>query len=220
VRAFCILVGLLLIGSFNQQPEQREEGPTIKSFTSTQESVWSCPPGQHCKFDNQPILRTTPQGPGSLKYKYSAEAGEILGEGPTVTWNLEWAKVGRYNVTVVIENEKGQQASRTLSVDVGQCTECYVRVVPCPTIFVTCPAEIEKGKLIPFEVTVMGPSPTEPISYSWTTYGGKIAEGKHASKMAVQPAGFPFETITATVSVGGYHPSCAVQASCTASVKE
>lgn len=221
MRAFCILVGLLLIGSFNQEPEKRDEGPTITSFTSTQESVWSCPRVDHtCRFDEQLLLRTSAQGLGPLTYRYSVEAGEILGEGYTVTWNLKGAKVGRYSVTVVVENEKGQQASRTLTVNVELCTECYIAVVPCPTIFVTCPAEIGKGKLIPFEVTVTGPSPLEPISYTWTTYGGKIAEGKHASKMAAQPAGFPFETITATVSVGGYDRSCFVEASCTTSVKD
>jgi hypothetical protein len=221
VRTFCILAGLLLIGSFNQKSEQREEGPTIRSFTSTLESVMSCPRVEHyCKFDKQPILKTIAQGPGRVTYRYLVDAGRILGEGPSVTWNLEAAKVGQYKVTVVVGNEKGQQASSTLAVNVELCTECYTRESPCPTILVACPAKIGKGKLIPFDVTVTGFPPTEPISYSWTTYGGKIVKGKHAKKMAVQPSGFRFETITATVSVGGYHPFCAVEASCTTSVKE
>lgn len=181
----------------------------------------SCPRADlYCKFDKQPVIRTNAHGPGRLTYKYSVEAGEILGEGPTVTWNLEGVKVGQYKVTVVVENEKGQQPSRTLTVNVELCTECITRESPCPTIFVACPSEVEQRKLIPFEVTLTGPPPTEPISYSWTTYGGKIVKGKHASKMEVQPSGFRFETITATVSVGGYHPSCTVEASCTTSVKD
>ena len=217
----CIVVGFLLIGSLNRKSEKREEGPTITSFTSTLESVMSCPHVDHsCKVGKQPLLKTIAHGPGRLTYRYSVEAGEILGEGPAVTWKLEGAKVGQYEVTVVVENEKGQRASGTLIVNVELCTECYIAEPPCPTIFVACPAQIGKGKLIPFYVTVTGRPPTEPISYSWTTYGGRVVKGKHARKMAVQPSGFPFETITATVSVGGYHTSCTLEASCTASVKD
>ena len=127
MRAFCILVGLLLIGSFNQEPRDKQEGHIIKSFTSTRRAVIKCPSfHEFCEFDRRPILNTTAEDPdqGRLTYRYLVETGKIIGEGPAVIWNLEGAKVGEYKVTVVVENEKRQRASKTLTVRVEVCTSC------------------------------------------------------------------------------------------------
>jgi len=156
----------------------------------------------------------------TLTYSYSVTAGKIEGEGAQVTWDLRDAANGQYTATVSVKNKSGSSADATLTVTIADCGSCDPPPPPCPTITVECPSEVEKGKPITFTANVKGDSLLGDASYEWWASSGKIVKGQSEKKMTLEPAGFPFETITVTVSVGGFDPSCTgTQASCTISIK-
>ena len=164
--------------------------------------------------DGRLTLTTTVEdlGGDALTYSYKVTAGKIEGEGAQVIWNLSDAANGEYTATVSVKNKSGPRADATLTVTIADCGSCDPPPPPCPTITVECPSEVEKGKPITFTANVKGDPVLDPLlgdaSYEWFTSSGKILKGQSEKKMTLEPAGFPFETITVTVSVRGFDPSC------------
>ena len=200
---------------------------SIKSFTATESTVVLCPFGSSW-INNVTTLRThvSDGSPAdSLSYTYIVPVGVIEGSGPTVFWNLERQPPGKYEAIVVVEDRKGNKARATVTINAIPSGACDPPPPPCPTITVECPSEVEKGKPISFTANIKGDPVLDSLlgdaSYEWFTSSGKIVKGKSEKKMTLEPAGFPFETITVTVSVGGFDPSCTgTQASCTISIKK
>jgi hypothetical protein len=165
-------------------------------------------------------LNTTVEETGPLTYAYTVSAGKIEGTGPAVIWNLGYVPIGEHSATVSVTNVKKGLATATLTVRIIECGSCDPPPPPCPTITVECPSEVEKGKPISFTANIKGDPLLDDASYEWWASSGKIVKGKSEKKMTLEPSGFPFETITVTVSVGGFDPSCTgTEASCTISIK-
>jgi len=195
----------------------------IKSFTASTSTVELCP---FSRWMNRTTLTTdlAERSAESLSYSYVVPVGKIEGSGPTVVWNLDRQPPGTYQAAVSVEDRKGYKAQATLTINAVVSTACDPPPPPCPTITVECPSEVEKGNPITFTANVKGDPILDPLlgdaSYEWWASSGRIVKGQTEKKMTLEPAGLPFETITVTVSVGGFDPSCtATQASCTISVK-
>jgi hypothetical protein len=83
---------------------------------------------------------------------------------------------------------------------------------PCPTISVSCPNDHTPGELLIYTAASRGGDPKAILTYHWTTSAGTIVEGQGTPMIKVRVEGW--STHTATLKVGGLHPSCATTASC------
>ena len=202
-----------------QKSRTPNHAPTIESLSVSPGTV--CSTGcENVPLSRGATLRTVASDPDGdvLTYRYSVPAGNIEGRGDTVFWNLKHQRPGEYRAIVTVEDQKGNKVSAPLLV---MATWCELCAEPCTMVVsVECPSEIESGKLITFVARVEGGPKDTALSYSWSSDAGRIVDGKFEKKMTLNLLRFPFEKVTATVSVGGYDPSCINQASCTTKVKE
>ena len=226
MRAAIVIVAFLLSAAPVAQKKTKVKPPIIKLFSSSAYSISHCPFSLSlCPRESRHLkLNTAVEDAGPVKYAYTVSAGRIEGTGPLVIWNLDDIPFGEYDAKVSVTNAKKGLATATLKVKIVECGVCDPPPPLCPTITVECPSEVEKGKPITFTVNIKGDPSLDPllddVSYEWFTSSGKIVKGQSERKMTLEPSGFPFETITVTVSVRGFDPSCTgTQASCTISIK-
>jgi hypothetical protein len=221
ILVFILLTGSLLLqgGTAKQKSRTPNRAPTIESLTVSRGRV--CSVGcEDVPVSRGATLITVASDPDGdvLTYRYSVPAGTIEGTGGTVFWNLKNQLQGEYRATVTVEDKKGDKTTASVTVMAVWCELCKS---PCTMVVnVECPSEIESGKLITFVARVGGAPKDTALSYSWNSDAGRIVDGKIEKKMTLDLLRFPFEKVTATVSVGGYDPSCINQASCTTRIKE
>jgi len=102
-----------------------------------------------------------------LSYNWSANGGEITGEGATVTWTAPHS-AGSYNVTVTVTDGRGGE--------VMSCVIIEVRANRPPTITsleAAAPWTTPSGSI---QVTCDASDPDgDELSYEWTTDGGDIS---------------------------------------------
>jgi hypothetical protein len=75
-------------------------------------------PGDTCSI----TCMATDLGGDVLSYEWLAASGSIEGEGATVSWTAP-EKAGLYQVTAVVSDEEGNQASKSVSLRVGEVEE-------------------------------------------------------------------------------------------------
>jgi hypothetical protein len=71
---------------------------------------------------------------------------------------------------------------------------------------------------VTFTASVSGGDPAVTPTYNWTVSAGTITSGQGTSTITVDTTGTGGQSITATVTVGGYPSSCNVSSSCTNSI--
>lgn len=186
--------------------------PTISSFTSSMTKIEFCPFfGRHsCSSETMVVmLQVKANDPDNdkLTYKYSATAGSILGTDEAANWDLDKVPIGIQTATVEVSDQRGGKASSIVSIDVAVCGACDS---PCPTVSVTCPAEVSQGEIAVFVANVSG---DEKSTYLWSHSNGKHV-GQTGPELRIEAKGSPGDIISATVEVGGIEPSCSRHASC------
>jgi len=94
-------------------------------------------------------------------------------------------------------------------------TRSHALLDDCPKLTITCPDELPKsGKTYLVKVRVEGADPTKKLSYKWSVSSGEIVDGQGTSILKVRFTK-PWESLTATVEVGGLPTNCENTASCT-----
>ncbi len=169
---------------------------------------------------------TDPDG-DTLLYTWSTTGGRITGDGPNVTWDLTGVAPGSYNATVEVDDGCGCIAFSTTTVTATECTDCkteeeiaLLAKPKCPTITVDCPTSLTlAGQPITFTANVSSGNPNVTPTFNWTVSAGSISSGQGASSITVDTTGLASgSSVTATVSVGGFDPSCSASQSCTAGI--
>ena len=160
---------------------------------------------------------TDPDG-DTLLYTWSTTGGRVTGDGPNATLDLTGASPGTYTVTVEVDDGCGCVAFTSTTVTVNVCGCVSPRVVPCPTVRVSCQDQASEGQTITFTANVTGGDTSVTPTYNWTVSAGTIASGQGTSSITVNTAGLGGQSVTATVDVGGYDRSCSTSASCTTAV--
>ena len=102
-----------------------------------------------------------------LSYNWSADGGEINGEGATVTWTAPYF-AGSYNVTVIVTDSRGSGVTRKVTIEVrtnraptiNNLVANAVWTTPSGNLQVTCDASDPDG---------------DELSYAWTASGGEIS---------------------------------------------
>jgi Tfp pilus assembly protein PilV len=151
----------------------------------------------------------------TLLYTWTVTGGKLTGDGRMVSWDLSGLQPGTYTANVSVVDGNGGTATGTASVTIAECTNCKAPTV-CPTVSVSCPANVPQGDPITFTASVSGDA---SVTYNWTVSAGTISSGQGTSSISVDTTGIGGQSVTATVELGGLDPSCSRTASCTTSVE-
>jgi hypothetical protein len=151
----------------------------------------------------------------TLLYTWSVTGGRLSGEGRAVTWDLSGAQAGSYTASVEVNDGNTHTATAQTTVTIATC-RCEA---PCPQVSVSCPADVEQGTPITFTASVTGGDTSVTGTYNWSVSAGTITSGQGTSTITVDTAGIGGQTVTASVEVGGYPPTCATTASCSTQVR-
>lgn len=104
----------------------------------------------------------------------------------------------------------GQTIARSDTADIT------ILVPGCPHIVVQCPDIAVVGETITFRSLIKGGDPKVTPTFKWTVAAGTISSGQGTSQITVDTIGqVAGSSVTATVEVGGYDPSCDTTKSCT-----
>jgi PKD-like domain len=138
-------------------------------------------------------------------YKWTVDGGQLIGDGPSPTWDLSGVPGGTYKAMVEVDTVSGEEgcvvfASATVA------TRCPPPV--CPNVLISCPARVAVDQPINFSANVIGGTPSVKGVYNWTVSAGKIISGQGTDRIQVDTTGLAGETITATLSMGGYNLDC------------
>ena len=185
--------------------------PLSLSLTADANSVSACDGSAQ-----QVKLTANAVSPGGypIKYKWTTESGVISGEGPVVTWNLAGLKPGYHKASLDIQSVGAEGSCQAFSSITVLVNPCPVVQPVCPAIEISCPTNITRDQPVTFTSRYTGgvPANINPV-YNWTVSAGRIIEGQGTNTIKVDITGLAGESITASLSMGGYNLDCT--ASCT-----
>jgi hypothetical protein len=212
--------------------EQANRPPVISRFEASATLVHTCGPNICVPKERRAIIlrvSATDTENDPLTYEYSPTGGEILGTGNSVSWRLGGERVGDYVVTVKVTDSKGASTAETLKVAVKECWSCRMSgpEPPCPLISVTAwsdfteTKETYRGGLLYFHAMVQTDSyfQTRP-DYVWTVSNGRLLSGQHTPSIKVETMGEPGKSVTATIEIEGFDPSCIKKADSSLVIKD
>jgi hypothetical protein len=163
------------------------------------------------------VNATDPDG-DALQYEYSTTEGSISGKGTSVIWNLKDVPRGPHEVRVTVSDGKGGKVEAALTVRTVDASICDPPPPPCPVVKVSCPEELEKSKPFVFSILIEGEGTYKP-SFHWKLNAGRIVKGQDGREIEATTTGANgFDSITATVEVRGFDPSCILLGSCTTKI--
>jgi len=152
--------------------------------------------------------KATCPGGGPIGYGWSTSAGRIDGNGPTVTWDLSGVSPGYYKAFVDIETGSGKELCQAFSSTTVLVKKCPPSRPICPNTVISCPDNPVAGEPLDFSATVTGGAPNVSALYNWTVSAGTIIAGQGTNSIRVDTTGLAGESVTATLSMGGYHLDC------------
>ena len=217
-------IGQFWIGHRNARalPVPPNQPPTVSVSASAASLFLPCPEGTQpvdctpsSSFEVQLTADARDPDNDTLLYTWSVTGGRLSGEGRAVTWDLSGVQAGTYTASVEVNDGNNHTANASTTVTVGEC-RC---VAPCPQVSVSCPADVEEGAPITFTASVTGGDTTVTGTYNWSVSAGTITSGQGTPTITVDTAGIGGQTVTASVDVGGYPPTCATTASCSTQVR-
>ena len=186
--------------------------PLTLSLIADANSVSACADG------GAPRVKLTANAvsPGGypIKYKWTTESGVISGEGPVVSWNLAGLKPGYHKASLDIQSVGAEGSCQAFSSITVVVNPCPVVQPVCPAIEISCPTAITRNQPVTFTSTYTGgvPANITPV-YNWSVSAGRIIEGQGTNTIKVDTSELGGQTVTATLSMGGYNLECS--ASCT-----
>ena len=168
-----------------------------------------------CEGSTAPVVnldaRVTSSYP--VRYRWTTNAGRINGDGPTVTWDVSGLQPGVYKAYVDIDTGSGDAACQAFTSTTVVVNRCPPPPPTCPTVGIICPERVVLGEPLTFSSNVTGGSPNVTPIYNWTVSAGQIIDGQGTPTIHVDTNGLAGQTVTATLSMGGYTLDCS--ATCT-----
>lgn len=203
--------------------------PAVGLQASKTSIIFPCPPGSRtidssCPADPDFHVRLTSTARDFRKrplYAYTVGVGRIIGEGTSVTWDLNGVPPGVYVASVEVRDNKNQRAVSSVTVTLSLCAHCVTCDGLCPPIAVICYDEVKAGTPITCKVEM--PRSSE-FKYVWSVYGysGEDLSGRLRSRdtyVSIPTETLAGQTITVEVAVKGLDPSCNSTASSQTKVK-
>lgn len=160
--------------------------PAIASLAAPERVI----PAGSCQI----VCDATDSDRDELSYNWSASAGELNGEGATVTWTAP-DSVGSYNVTVTVTDGHGGEAAEQVTIEVrpnrpptiGSLVADTDWTLPSGIVQVTCTASDPDG---------------DELSYEWTTATGGTIPGTGAAVNWTAPQDVGIYNVTVVVKDG------------------
>lgn len=184
VSLIILAVAALLIGSCTP-PNQP---PVISSLTANNEEEVS--PGGSCQIE----CTASDPDEDELSYIWSADGGNISGEGPVVIWTAP-DELGTYTITVQVTD--GRDGEETEQITINAVAPNH------PPVIESLTAEwsrLRKASNTPITCLASDPDEDE-LSYIWSANGGNIT-GEGNTVTWVAPNDYGTYTITVTVTDG------------------
>jgi len=148
-----------------------------------------------------------------ISYRWTATSGHIEGDGPNVTWDLSGLQPGYYKAYVDIDTGSGDEACQAFASTAVLVRRCPPPPPVCPNVAIECPDHVVLGEPLTFRSTVTGGTPGVRQIYNWTVSAGTILDGQGTDTIHVDTTGLAGQTVTATLTMGGYNLDCS--ATCT-----
>jgi hypothetical protein len=186
--------------------------PPTLSVTADQSVLSTCAGEGGAALIRLNAQAISPDG-NPIRYIWTTNAGRIEGDGAAVTWNLSGVKAGYYKAYLEIDTGSGDRLCQAFS-STAVLVKCPPPPPPiCPNVSITCPEKVEAGQPVIFSSTLSGGTGNIAPMYNWNVSAGKITAGQGTSSITVDSTGLAGQTLTATLSMGGYNQGCS--ATCT-----
>lgn len=188
--------------------------PLSLSLTADSNIVTACADG------GAPQVRLTANAvsPGGypIKYKWTTDAGTIIGEGPTVSWNMAGLAPGYHKASLDIQSVGSDGSCQAFSAVSVMVKPCVVVKPVCPAIEISCPTDVALDQPITFTSRYSGGVPANVTpAYNWTVSAGTIIAGQGTDTIKVDTAGLGGQTVKASLSIGGYNLECSADCAVT-----
>jgi hypothetical protein len=148
-----------------------------------------------------------------IRYRWTSSSGRIEGDGANVTWDLSGAEPGYHRASVDIDTGSGDEACQAFSSTTVLVNRCPPPQPVCPNVSIVCPDKAEVGQPLTFSSNLTGGTPGITPIYNWTVSAGRILDGQGTSSIRVDTTGLAGQTVTATLSMGGYTLECSATCS-------
>lgn len=187
--------------------------PPTLTLTSDTSVVSACTEGSVPRV--QLTAQASSPAGNPIRYRWSTTAGSIVGDGPTVTWDLAGVSPGYYKALIQIATGGTDGECEALSSRSILVNPCAPPRPICPNVSVTCPTAVAIDQPITFTSNVTGGVPASAPIYNWTVSAGTILEGQGTPTIKVDTRGLAGQTVRATLTMDGLplncSDSCAVQ---------
>jgi len=145
-----------------------------------------------------------------IRYRWTANAGRIEGDGSIVSWDLSGLQPGYYRAYVDIDTGSGDELCQAFSSTAVLVNRCPPPPPTCPDVTVEGPDRVVPGEPLTFRSSVTGGLPQAKVTqtYNWTVSAGRIIDGQGTGTLHVDNTGLAGQTVRATLSMGGYNLDC------------
>ncbi|MDQ3667579.1 MAG: hypothetical protein M3410_13580 [Acidobacteriota bacterium] len=155
---------------------------------------------------------TSPNG-NPIRYNWTTSAGRIDGNGAAVNWDLSGVRPGYYKAFLAIDSGSGDEACEAFS-SIAVFVKCPPPPPPvCPNVYITCPDRVELDQPVTFTSSLTGGSGNVTPNFNWTVSAGRIIEGQGTGSIKVDTTGLAGQTLSATLTMGGYPLDCSASCS-------
>jgi len=176
--------------------------PLTLSLTSNATSVTTCADNGAPKV--QLNARAVSPSGNPIKYRWTTPDGVIIGEGPTVTWDMTGLKPGYHKASLDILTSGNEGECHAFSSVTVLVNPCPVVAPVCPKIDIVCPTNTGIDQPLTFTSTASGGTPSIAPVYNWTVSAGTIIEGQGTNTIKVNTTGLAGQTVRASLSMPGY----------------
>ena len=208
------LVGMLSLAASAAAQKVRVE---TRAFTPPNLSVGADPQLiTVCEGAGPAVVRLNARATSDypIRYRWTTNVGRLDGDGETVSWDLSGVAPGRYRAYVDIDTGSGDEACQAFASTTVLVNRCPPTPPVCPNVSIICPERAELGQVLTFSSNVTGGTPGIAGIYNWTVSAGQIIEGQGTPTIRVDTTGLSGgQTVTATLSMGGYTLDCSATCS-------
>lgn len=183
--------------------EVREFGPPNLSLLAEPRVITACEDSSTAVVHLN--ARATSNSP--ISYRWTSNAGRISGEGAAVTWDLSGLQPGYYKAYVDIDTGGGDEACQAFASTSVLVNRCAPPPPTCPNVAIECPNRVVVNEPLTLRSTVSGGSNVRQ-TYNWTVSNGRILDGQGTDTIHVDTTGLAGQSITTTLSMGGYNLDC------------
>ncbi|HKP46425.1 MAG TPA: hypothetical protein VJT50_07485 [Pyrinomonadaceae bacterium] len=148
-----------------------------------------------------------------VHYRWTTTGGRIDGDGAGVTWDVSGLQPGYYKAYLDIDTGSGDEACQAFTSTTIVVNRCPPPPPTCPNVGIVCPDHVVLGEPLTFSSNVTGGTGNVTPIYNWTVSAGRIIDGQGTATIHVDTTGLEGQSVTATLSMGGYTLDCS--ATCT-----